>query len=594
MLNLTTYLKLTRFVVLFAFLGMSHFSQAQYMEFEWSDEYRFSNRKTGFFTEFIGRNQTSVYLLQRNISKSKPYDNSRLKIIALNRNSMLQDTMVSIKGYSENESMASTLDDLDFVTSVIADGRVVVFWRKLINTDTTRTEEIYGQVFKGDLQPATKITKVLVYKQEVEDHPSIFDPSMCVVLSDDNSDHLVVGTEQFKDGQLEFYYVKLSPGLAANKTGIVPLPQKPKSYPGRITSHYELRENKLFIRSNVDYTKEEKIDLWPRRVDHFPAFTVSDLNTQQSTSVEFRGNDLSITDFSYQVIGNSTRALGFYGDFSEDTTGTDKHGLFYVDIDHATMKPSEVKYVDFDRSTLNRLFPKKRVRKREKKGIDEDEKLASRFDIEHMETMSDNSLVFFFTREYNYTDSDTRSNLNGENVYQFDNFYQKKDIFAMRLNQDGEIMWSRSLEREITYQGADVSDLRVVYKYDEFFVLYGNEDAELKPPSNRKKHRHLTEELEYATFDPNSGRGKVHTTEVNEPKTPPKEKFYLDPNSAVIVDGQIYFYKMNVRQNPLWTAANIICLPTLYYTATTGNTMQAKAQFATMHIRDGKRPRRKR
>ncbi len=594
MIDLKTYLTKKGFVVLLAFLSLGYFSHAQYMEFEWSDEYRFSNRKTGFFTEFIGANQTSVYLLQRNISKSKPYDNSKVKIIALNRNSMAQDTMVSIKGYPENESMASALDELDFVTSVVADGRVLVFWRKLINTNTTRTEEIYGQVFKADLQPATKILKVFAYKQDVKDHPSVYDPTMCVVLTDENSDHLVLGTERFNEGNLEFYYATFSSGLAANKTGVVPLPQKADSYPGQLTSDYELKENKLFIRSTVDYTKEEKIELLPRRVDHFPAFTLADLATQRSTSIELRGAELSITDFSYQTFGNNTRVIGFFGNFSEDTTGTDKHGLFYADIDHESFEASEVKYISFDRSTLNRLFPKKRMRKREKEGIDEDELLASRFDIEHIEAMSDNSLVLFFTREYNHTESDTRSNLSGENVYQFDHFYKKKDIFAMRLSEAGEIMWSRSLGRMITYQGEDVSDLRVVYKYDEFFVLYGNEDAELKPPSNRKKHRHLTEELEYAIFNPSSGRGKVYTTEVNEPKTDPKDKQYLDPNSATIVDGQVFFYTMNIRQNPLWIAANIICLPTLYYTAVSGNTKQAKAQFTTMHIRDGKRPRKRR
>lgn len=594
MADLKTYFKKMRLVVLLAFIGLNQFGFAQYMEFEYSDEYLFSNRKTGFFTEFIGANQTSVYLLQRNISKSKPYDDTKLKIIALNRNSMGQDTMVSMKGYPENESMASTLSGLDFVSAKMQDGNILMFWRKLINTDSTRTEEIYGQAFKADLKPATNMLKLFVYKQEVEDHPSMFDPPMCVVLTNPNSDHLVIGTERFKDGALEFYYATMSAGLAIHKTGIVPLPQTSTTYPGRLTSHYELNENQLYIRSNVDYTKDEKIALLPRRVSTYPVFTLADLSSQRSTSVAFRGDEKSITDFAYERAGSTTRVIGFFGDFSEDTTGTDKQGLFYADVNNETMEKSEVKYVSFDRSTLNRIFPKKLVRKREKAGIDQDEKLAARFDIEHIEPMSDGSFVLFFTREYNYEESDTRSDLNGENVYQFDHFYKKQDVSGLRFSAEGEIVWARSLERIVTYQGEDVSDLRVVYKYDEFFVLYGNENAELKPPSGRKKHQHLTEELQYATFNPGTGRAKVEMTETNEPKTDPKEKHFVDPNSAVIVDDQVYFFKMKVRQNPLWTAANVICLPTLYYTAVSGNTMQAKAEFGTMHIREGKRPRKKR
>ena len=39
---------------------------------------------------------------------------------------------------------------------------------------------------------------------------------------------------------------------------------------------------------------------------------------------------------------------------------------------------------------------------------------------------------------------------------------------------------------------------------------------------------------------------------------------------------------MRVRQNPLWTAANVVCFPTLYYTILTGNTKVAKGDFTMM------------
>jgi hypothetical protein len=84
----------------------------------------------------------------------------------------------------------------------------------------------------------------------------------------------------------------------------------------------------------------------------------------------------------------------------------------------------------------------------------------------------------------------------------------------------------------------------------------------------------------------------VLATDVNEPKTIKKDKRYLDPNSAVVIDGQFYFHKMRVRLNPLWTAANVIFFPTIYYSVLSGNTKLGKADFATMRVMEGKRPRK--
>ena len=80
---------------------------------------------------------------------------------------------------------------------------------------------------------------------------------------------------------------------------------------------------------------------------------------------------------------------------------------------------------------------------------------------------------------------------------------------------------------------------------------------------------------------------------MNEPDTEARDLRYLDPNSAVVIDGQFYFSKMRVKQNPLWIAANVICFPTIYYSVLTGNTKSGKADFTLMRVMDGKRPRKK-
>ena len=240
------------------------------------------------------------------------------------------------------------------------------------------------------------------------------------------------------------------------------------------------------------------------------------------------------------------------------------------------------------------MFPKKRGRQKKEDIPSEEELLQSRFSIEHIAHMPDSSLVLFFTRQYNYEENTSKSGLDGENVYSSKSFCKKKNVSAIRFTKEGEILWTRNTERAVTYQGTDIADIRVVNKYDRFIVLFGNELAELKPPRKGKKFQHLTEELEYATLTPETGRMKVLTAPVNEPKTDKRDLHFLDPNNVVVLDDQFYFLQMKIHQNPLWTVANVVCFPTIYYSVLTGNTKVGKAEFTLMRVMEGKRPRKRR
>jgi hypothetical protein len=581
-----------QFILILAFFAKADWSNAQYFEFEHSDEFKYTNRKSGFFTEYIGANLTNLYLLQRNSSKSKPYDNAKLMIVSLSKNTMAEDTFVPIKGFPQNKSQEEILSTLDFITAVMADGDVVVFWRKLFNTDSTRREEIYAQTYKSDLMPGLPLKKVFEFEQKVDSQQSVFDPTRCVVLVDDEGEQLVLGTELWNKGKVEFQFVALSPQLVASSVMNVPLPQESKVYSPEITSTFSLKSNgNVYARSSVLYTVDELLELPNNHPKSYPALTVARVETGEHSCLKIRSENKPISDFSFEVTGGDTRVLGFFGDYNEDTTATDKQGIFYADLNNTTLAATELNFVYFNRSSLNRLFPKKRVRNKLFQST-EDELIHTRFDIEHIESMADSSLVLFFTREYNYEEKSSRSDLNGENVYSTQTFWRKKDLSALRLSREGEIMWAQSVDRKVEYVGNDVEDIQVVYKYDEFFVMYGNDLAERKPPK-QKKFKHLTEELEYATFNTSTGRAKVEVVEINEPKTDPRDKHFLDPNSVVVIDDNFYFYKMRTGQNPLWTAANVIFLPTLYYTILTGNTQLAKGNFSLMRVMEGKKPRKK-
>ncbi len=592
------YQNSVRVALLLVYLGFGRVVSAQYMEFEWSDEFRYSNKNTGFFSNFIGTDFSNIYLLQSNIEGTHPYKNAKLMLVALSKNTLAEVGVLPLKGFSKNAGQAEEFKSLDYLTSLVSEGSVFVFWRKLINTDSTRMEEIYAQTFKANIEDGFKtglpLKKVFSFEQSVDSQKSVFDPTMCLVLSNQASNLIVLGSEKYTKGQLEFQYITLNAQLSSSAPRKVALPQGSETLPGKFTSIYDLgNDGDLRIRSTVRYTIDELWDLPNKHAKTYPVLTVLNSETAQSTSIKLRGENKTITDFSYHTSGGKTRVLGFFGDLTKDTTGIDKQGIFYSDLDYHSKAESNVNYVYFEKSTLNRLFPKSRGRKKNSDVPSMEELLETRFDIEHISAMSDSSLVLFFTRKYNSIGSSSRSDMNGENIYLFKHSCEKNNVSAIRFTNKGEILWTGNLERSITYDGTDVADLRVVEKYGKFFVLFGNEMAELKPPNNKKKFQHLTEELEYATFDPTTGRGKKFTTPVNEPDTEKKDLRYLDPNSVVVLDDQFYFHKLKIRQHPLWTAANVFFPPSIYYSALTGNTKLGKADFTLMRVMEGKRPRKK-
>lgn len=591
MIHKLKYLR-TSLLLVFVLFGVSKTVSAQYMEFEWSDEYRFTNRKTGFFSEYLGAGYTSIYLLQRNISKSKSYDNAKLKIVALNKNSLVEDTVLALKGFPENEG-DTELDDLDYLTSIVTEDGIFVFWRKYEYTDSTREEQVYAQSFRSTLKPALSLRKVYGFTYDVEFDASIFDSTRSVIAANPGLDRIVVGTETYEDGEVAFKYVTLDSKLNASSEKSFPLPQTFKKFPKELTSEYEVRDNgMLYAKSVVKYTVEE---LFGKGIDHprtYHALTVADISSGKHFLLNIRGENKTITDYSYQDVGGKTRVLGFYGDLDKDTTGIDDQGVFYADIDNENVSSEGLKYLYFERSIKNRIMSKKDRRKREG-DLTAEEILNTRFDIEHIETMEDSSLIVFFTMEYNTEEKTSRSDLNGRNVYSMKYGFKKSNVLALRLADNGEVLWARKIERKASYKGEDADDIQVVYQYGKFVVMFGNENPKLK--SHRKKRlRHLKKEIEYATFDPNSGRAKIYEVEINEPRTMLKDLRYIDPRTAVAVDGKFYFHQIHVRQNPIWTAANVLFVPTLYYTILTGNTKLGKGDFTVMKVMPGKKPKRKR
>lgn len=586
----------TKVFVVFTMLFQS--LQAQYFEFRWSEEQTYSNNRNGFFSGFINANSSYIYALNSNYAVSPLNRNKKLKLFAYDKFSMDEVASVPLKGYPENNAVKAVLASLDYFKTVVMEDRILVFWTTLINTDSTKTEELFVQSFTTDLEPENKLTKVYSVTQQVDSRQSGFALPSIVVIANSEANRVVIGSELHKPGGNNvFRHLILNSQLSASNEHLTALPVRCGEDQNGLLSGYDLgRDGNVYIRSTIPLTKEEQYLLKPNEAKSFVTLTVLNPVSADKTTLSMRGENKTITDFSYLVTPTRTRVMGFFGDLTKDPTGIDKQGIFYADIDNDSLADVQLKYAYFEKTTLSKLFPKSRGGRKKTTDQSPEEQLRTRFDIEHIFQMEDGSFVLFFTRKYNYVEITSRSGMDGRNIYKTDLYCEKNNVSAIRISDQGNIQWTSNIERSITYEGTDIADLRIIYQFNKFYVVYGTE-AGAKPAGKRKKAPRFRDNLDYATFDPASGRAIKLNSQVNEPGVPKNERQSLDPTTIRVYDGKCYFHKMTIRQKPLWYVANVLVFPSIYYSVLSGNTKYAKGDVGVLYLsakRSDKKQKRRR
>ncbi len=569
-------------------------ARAQHFEYEWSEEQYYSNHSTGFFKSIVGANSSNVYILQSNIEVTQPYAYDKVKITAFNRNNMTEVASVGLKGFKENKGQAMAYDSLNYLTTVVLEGKVVVFWRKLTNTDSVRSEILYAQSLQTDLETGQPLTKVATFDQKVVDHVSDFDPSKWLILANKLAGQIVIGYEHYSANQLTFHYFELTGNLAVSNEKTCPLPYVLKQYPGKTLASYELaKDGTIYVKSFLDYSKEEREILHKNQPKQFICLDVIDVQSGKHKQLSFKDSFKTITDFSVVSTDSSARVLGFFGDLKKDTTGIDKQGIFFADVQFNTNDSLKLNFTYFEKTNLNKLFPKSKGGRKNSDQPTIEEQLQTRFDIEAMYPMKDGSSILFFTRKYNYEEIVARSGMDGQNIYTTYQFCEKNNVSAIRLSAEGKIMWTSNIERSMTYAGKDIPDIRIIDRYGKFYVLFG---TELDFKTGKKKpipKSLLVKDLEYATFDPTSGRAKKFREPINDYNLQKWEVKYFIPTNCVAIDEQFFFYQMEVKQHFLWTVANVLCFPTIYYSTNTGNTKHGKAMYTVLKVMEGKPEKKK-
>ncbi|MBI1838183.1 MAG: hypothetical protein HYR91_13045 [Flavobacteriia bacterium] len=570
-----------------------HSFSAQYFEFKWSDKIEYTNNKDGFFSGFINTNEKYIYTLNSNYAKSPLNKNSKIKLIVYNKSTMEEVGFVALKGFPENKGNETELTELNYYKTVILEDRVLVFWTKLVNTDSTKLEDLYVESFKVDLVRDKSLRKVYSSLQKVDYKQSEFTPTSIVVIGNKIADKIVIGSEYHElNKNIVFNYFILSSQLTLSNGNQVNLPTKCKGDQNGLTSTYDLgADGNVFIRTSVDFSFVTEQPIFHKKANSFLILTVINPLTKDKIAIELKGENKTITDFSYINTGVKTKIFGFFGDLIKDPTGRDKQGIFYTEIDNDTLKEAQLKYTYFEKTSLNKLFPKSKGGRKTTKGDIKqlsDEELNTRFDIENIFLLEDSSCVLFFTRKYNYTEITSKSGLNGENEYTKNLYCEKNNVSAIRINNNGIIMWTSNIERSITYQGTDISDVRVIQKLNKFYVIFGTENTENNTGKEKRKKSEFKDNIDYATFDLSSGRAKKLNLLVNEEDVIEEEKREVNPNTICVFDGNFYFNKQIIKQKIFWNITNVIFFPSIYYSVLSGNTKKATGDLGVLYLLEGK------
>ena len=92
---------------------------SQSIDINWSDLQEYDNKKDGFFKSFIGGNSKYIFAKYTKMAMTESKMNSKIKIVAYDKNSMNQENQVAICGYEENKSDELLMKDLDYFDQIV-------------------------------------------------------------------------------------------------------------------------------------------------------------------------------------------------------------------------------------------------------------------------------------------------------------------------------------------------------------------------------------------------------------------------------------------------------------------------------------------
>ncbi|MBI1838220.1 MAG: hypothetical protein HYR91_13240, partial [Flavobacteriia bacterium] len=525
------YLNKITLLILSVFLTFQFSINAQDLNLKWSDQMEYANSKDGFFNKLIGSNENYIYAFFTDISKMN-LSYHKIKIVAFDKQTLKKVNSVAIKGYKDNAEEKTNYKKLNFFKIQILKNEIYVFWNQKTNTNEEKKEDLFVEVFDLNLNRKTDLKKVFTANLELGVKLARnAKKAITILCNKEAGDEVVVGYELPKqDGDIQFIYTVLNPNLELEDIKKVDLPIKlnsKKSY-GRTSSYSYGKDGNIYISSYITLSKEERKEAAKGENLSYCVLSIVSPETEGFAKIEFKKEDYNINDFSFQITETGIKIYGFFCDLEKDPKGYSTHGIFRTKISGKNLEDSGLEFTYFDKPTISKLFekdkedlkPETKKFRRKKATPSNEEVLDPRFGIENMFITDKDEVVLFCSKMRDFSVTVCTSSPNGGGRDCITNYYcEKSNVTVIKLSNEGEIIWASNLDRKKTYDGSSILDLKVVFKNNKFYVIYGSEfvvDAEKKNMRSRKKMSENRDTFEYAFFENETGKYKKNVFIVND------------------------------------------------------------------------------
>jgi hypothetical protein len=423
------------------------------LNLSWSEPFIYDNKKDGYFDKYLGANTKYVYAKFSNASKKLKDLNKTVKIIAFQKNDMKRVGEVRVAGEGSKEKK-----ELKYYKTLVLDNVLYVIWSK----QQKDLLEIYAESFDNTLKrvnPLKKVYEITVSRKATD--------NLMILYNQKIGNKILLGKEFAvkADGeQLRFEYKLLNEDFSLASGNQLPLPvfmtRKPKRDQSfsNLECRYELADDgNIYVQSMIKVPEEEQKNLKKKESTLYPLFMQINPETGKMKEQTLKFHGKNTFNLSSIISNNSVKVYGFFCDLEKDPKGRDSHGIFYVSFDGKSFSQQAKKLSYFDKKFLDELYAGDKENQKKGKGAfkNKDAKASDEESIDDnyvIEQVIDEGkeITLFCSIMKNWQTRNCTSSTNGATSCYYRYYCTKNNITAFRLNNDGDIVWARNLDRSVT------------------------------------------------------------------------------------------------------------------------------------------------
>ncbi len=577
-------------IIVLLFICIYAHVNAQSVKVNWSELQTYDNKGDGFFDYFIGANSKYVYAKFNKMAWKPAKANSKIKIVAFDKVTMKQVATKAIRGYKENGGKSDKYEGLEFFKSIVFENSVLLFWKKQVKD----RYELYAESFDEKLGKNQKLKKIY----EVAKKGKKYDPNFFVIGNKLVGNKIIIGAElpADKGENIILEYKVLKTDFTFDAANQVKLPYIAKSNREGLTSSYKIEDDgNLYAKTSIKMDKDERKELKKHESPEYVMLSVIKPTTGSIKSYNFKFDDKNLSDLHFVANTNGVKIYGLYSDLTKDKYGVDIHGIYFAEIDNDLNTLENAKFINFDKSTLDKLFEKDRDAKN-KSGVfaskkskkSDDESLQGSYTIENVQIADNNSIILFCSLMKNYSTTTCDSKGNCTTRY----YCYKGNVTSFKVSNTGTLIWASNLDRAITYNGSNVYDVEVVKDNKKYYAVYGNEfnivgvkdNGKVKKKGKNKAQRR--DMFEYSVFNDDNGTFTRNEYKINAVNAAKKEKKWISPFGIVVLDNKMYVNSTRISQKVgptvLFCTLGLICPPVAYIPFVSGNAKKGWGYLGTI------------